>query len=129
MVLVDSSVLIDFLNANRYKEEITKLIKNKEMFTTEIIIMEVLQGIKEDKVYEKVKLFLESLPLLCVTYDDHILSANIYRKCRKKGKTIRKSIDCLIASIAIANNVVLFANDKDFTAVQACFPLKLYKIK
>jgi predicted nucleic acid-binding protein len=126
MVLVDSSVIIDFLNRNRYRDEITKLIVDEQIVTTQIIIMEVLQGIKDDNVYEKVKAFMDSIPIISADYNDHILSANIYRSCRKKGKTIRKSIDCLIASISINNNLVLFANDKDFRHISECFELRLY---
>jgi len=128
MVLVDSSVIIDFLNYNRYKNEITQLIQDEQMVTTPIIIMEVLQGIKDDKIYEKVKAFMDSLPIVLATYDDHILSANIYRSCRKKGKTIRKSIDCLIASLSINNSFILFANDKDFRHIAECFELELMKL-
>jgi len=112
----DSSVLIDFLNKNRYREKITKLIVDEQIATTDVIIMEVLQGIKEDKVYERVKSFMESIL---------IISANIYRTCRKKGKTIRKSIDCLIASISINHGLTLFANDKDFIHLAEYFGLKL----
>jgi len=125
MVLIDSSVIIDFLNRNRYKTEITKLIIDNQIVTTDLIIMEVLQGIKEDKVYEKVKQFMESIPIVSANYNDYILSANIYRTCRKNGKTIRKSIDCLIASISINNDLTLFANDKDFIHLAECFDLKL----
>jgi len=128
MVLVDSSVIIDFLNHNRYRDEITKLIVDEKIATTPIVIMEVLQGIKDDRVYEQLKAFMDSLPIILPEYDDHILSANIYRGCRKKGRTIRKSIDCLIASISINNNLVLFANDKDFTHISECFELKLYEV-
>jgi len=53
---------------------------------------------------------------------------NIYRSCRKKGKTIRKSIDCLIASLSINNSFILFANDKDFRHIAECFDLELMKL-
>ena len=89
MVLVDSSVIIDFLNRNRYKDEITKLIVDEQIVTTEIIIMEVLQGIKDDNIYEKVKAFMDSIPIISADYDDHILSANIYRSVfRGKHPTV-----------------------------------------
>lgn len=128
MVLIDSSVIINFLNHNHYKHEVTQLITNKEIATTEIIIMEVLQGIRDDNVYAKVKKFLDSITLIPIEYDDYILSANIYRSCRKEGKTIRKSIDCLIASICINNDLTLFANDKDFRYISECFELKVYTV-
>ena len=126
MVLVDSSVIIDFLNSKRYEVELTKLIIDRQIVVTEIIIMEVLQGAKDEKVYQKIKNFMDLLKIVSPTYEDYIFSANIYRSCRKKGKTIRKSIDCLIASIAINNNLTLFANDKDFKHIKECFDLKLF---
>jgi len=46
----------------------------------------VLKGIKDDKIYTKIKAFMESLPIVLITYDDYLLSANIYRNCRKRGK-------------------------------------------
>jgi predicted nucleic acid-binding protein len=123
MVLVDTSVIIDFINNDKHKESITTLLSNKEFATTEIIIMEVLQGIKDDKSYETTKAFLESLPLVSVRYEDYLEAANIYRTCRKKGITIRKSIDCLIASLVINNNLRLFSNDRDFDHIQMYFDL------
>ncbi|NWF65918.1 MAG: PIN domain nuclease [Campylobacterales bacterium] len=125
MTLVDSSIIIDFLNTNRHKIELEKLILNKKFATTEIIIMEVLQGIKDEEKYLKVKNFMESLNIINATYADYILSANIYRQCRKNGKTIRKSIDCLIASISINNNLKLFSNDRDFNSISECFEFKI----
>ncbi|HLP48367.1 MAG TPA: PIN domain-containing protein [Candidatus Kapabacteria bacterium] len=127
MVLVDTSIIIDFINNNIYKEEIITLLENKKFTTTEIIIMEVLQGIKDDKTYDKIKSFLESLPLVEVRYDDFLEAANIYRICRKRGITIRKSIDCIIAAIAINNNLELFSNDMDFDNIRKHFELIRYE--
>lgn len=126
MVLVDTSIIIDFINNNKYKEEITILLANKEFSTTEMIIMEVLQGIKDDKTYDKINAFLESLPLVEVKYEDFLEAANIYRTCRKRGITIRKSIDCIIAAIAINNNLELFSNDRDFDNIRKHFELPGY---
>lgn len=124
MVLVDTSIIIDFLNRNRYKGVISTLLSTKEFGTTEIIIMEVLQGVKEDKTYDKIKTFLESLPLVEMKYEDYIEAANIYRTCRRKGITIRKSIDCIIAAVAMDNNLKLFSNDRDFDNIRKHFDLK-----
>lgn len=126
MVLVDTSVIIDFLNTNLYKESIITLLSNKEFAVTEIVIMEVLQGIREDKSYETTKTFLESLPLVSMKYNDYLKAANIYRTCRKNGITIRKSIDCLIAALVINNNLRLFSNDRDFDNIRKHFDLKKF---
>lgn len=126
MVLVDTSIIIDFINNNSHKEIITNLLSKKEFSTTEIIIMEVLQGIKNDKTYEKIKSFLESLPLIELNYEDYLRAANIYRSCRKQGTTIRKSIDCIIAAVAMNNNLQMFANNSDFEKIRKHFELKKF---
>ncbi len=124
--MVDTSIIIDFINRNRYKENITTLLSKKEFSTTELIIMEVLQGIKDDNTYKKIKPFLESLPLVEVKYADFTKAANIYRTCRKQSITIRKSIDCIIAAVVINNDLELFSNDKDFDHIGKHFELKRY---
>jgi predicted nucleic acid-binding protein len=126
MVLVDTSIIIDYLNRNIYKESIKTLLSNKEFATTEIIIMEVLQGIKDDRTYETTKSFLTTLPLISAKYKDYLKAVDIYRTCRKKGITIRKSIDCLIAAIVINNDLRLFSNDRDFDHIQEYFELKKF---
>jgi predicted nucleic acid-binding protein len=55
-------------------------------------------------------------------------AANIYRNCRKKGYTIRKPNDCMIALIALTYKLELLHNDKDFEHIASMYPLKLVKI-
>jgi predicted nucleic acid-binding protein len=55
-------------------------------------------------------------------------AANIYRNCRKKGYTIRKPNDCMIALIALTYNLSLLHNDKDFENIAKLYPLKMVKI-
>ncbi len=127
MVLIDSSIIINFINGNQYRDKITTLISQKKFCTTEIIIMEILQGTKEDGAFFKIKSFMESLPLIQITYDDYIEAANIYRTCRKKGITIRTSADCLIAAVAMNHNLELFSNDRDFDNIRKHFNLKYHQ--
>lgn len=126
MVLVDTSIIIDFINHNKYKDIIIALLSNREFCTTEIIIMEVLQGIRDEGIYSEIKFFLESLPLIELKYEDYIMAAEIYRTCRKKGLTIRKSFDCIIAAVVISNELELFSNDRDFDSIQKHFDFKRY---
>ena len=55
-------------------------------------------------------------------------AVDLYRHLRKKGITIRKSIDCLIASYAIITDMYLLHNDKDFTQIASESKLKIYNI-
>ncbi|HEY8462417.1 MAG TPA: PIN domain nuclease [Bacillota bacterium] len=123
MILVDTSIWIDFFNnkiKNQKVEILDSLLKNKQktLFITDIILTEILQGIREDSKYIITKNTMLSLPFVhAKNYDTYIHAVDIYRECRKKGFTIRKTIDCLIAAIAIENNLALLHNDRDFSNI------------
>jgi predicted nucleic acid-binding protein len=130
MILVDTTVWIDFLNGidSEKTDQLTLLLKQQtEICITEIIVAEILQGIRNDKEFLETKNSLTSLPFLhakgVVTY---IHAAEIYRQCRKNGKTIRKTIDCILAAIALENNASFLHNDSDFTQIAEIVPLILY---
>ncbi|NVL92915.1 MAG: PIN domain-containing protein, partial [Desulfobacterales bacterium] len=64
------------------------------------------------------------LIFLPMPYTIFLRSAEIYRTLRKKGITIRKSIDCMIASVALENDIPILHNDKDFSPIEKHFGLK-----
>jgi predicted nucleic acid-binding protein len=57
--------------------------------------------------------------------ETYIHAARIYRDCRKKGKTVRRTIDCIIAAICIENDLTLLHKDSDFDLIQACTGLQV----
>ena len=120
MILVDTSVWIDFFKGIKSREEVIlrKLIEEGEdICITGIILTEILQGIKKDYKYKEVKKFLLSLPIFLPKKETYIKAAEIYRECRKVGITIRSTIDCLIAQVAIENNLFLLQKDRDFDKI------------
>ena len=131
MILVDTSVLIDLFKgasngpANRMREVLDHHIP---FGITSVIYQEVLQGAKSDKEYNLLRDYLSSQrffhPLDAVkTYED---AARIYVSCRKKGVTIRSTIDCLIAQIALEQDLALLHNDRDFDVMAPVIKLRLY---
>lgn len=132
MILVDTSVLIDLFKgvsndpANRMRGVLTHDIP---FGITSVIYQEVLQGSKSEKEYALLKDYLS-----CQRFfhpkdpvKSHEDAARIYFRCRKKGVTIRSTTDCLIAQIAVEQNLLLLHNDKDFDAVAPVIKLRLYK--
>lgn len=115
MILVDTSIWIDFFNnkiENRKVEILVGLLKSKQetLFITDIILTEILQGIREDNKYIITKNTMLSLPFVhAKNYDTYIHAGDIYRECRKKGITVRKTVDCLIA-VSILNTSLSRAN-------------------
>jgi predicted nucleic acid-binding protein len=132
MILVDTSVLIDLFKgisngpANRMRDMLTHDIP---FGITSVIYQEVLQGAKSEKEYALLKDYLSCQRFFhpqdpVKTYED---AARIYFYCRKKGITIRSTIDCLIAQIALEQNLLLLHNDRDFDAMAPIIKLRLYK--
>lgn len=131
MILVDTSVWIDFLNGANSKERHTlhRLIEEEEDISiTEIVLTEILQGIKDDESFKRVKDYLMEFriqkPKGTETY---LKAAGIYRDCRKKGKTVRKTVDCIIAAICLENGLALLHNDSDFDIIEGCSGLKVLR--
>jgi len=121
IVLVDTSVWIDHFNGILSKK--TKLLYNlleheAEVVTCPPIIQELLQGIKDDNTYGFIKDYLIKSSILQIDFTQaSIGAAELYRSLRKKGITIQKSFDCLIAYFAIYFNIPLLHNDKDFDLI------------
>lgn len=130
MILVDTSVWIDYFNGFNDEEKVKKLIealkKEEDLYVTDIILTEILQGIKEDSKYTIVKNSILALKFVhAKNYKTYIYASDIYRECRKNGITIRKTIDCLIAAIAIENNLIILSKDKDFVNISKIIDINL----
>jgi len=120
-IIFDTSVWIDFFNGieNQHVALLTDYITNDyPVFICPVIIQEVLQGIRSDKQFSEVK---ESLLALVILKEDPVIAgigaADLYRKLRKKGITVRKSNDCLIAWYALKNSMRILHKDRDFDII------------
>ncbi len=121
MILVDSSVWIDYFNGTETlaTKKLDNLLGVQPVCTGDLILAEVLQGFRLDPDYQAAKTLLCSLPvytMLGVTLS--LKSAENFRKLRKQGITIRKTIDTMIATYCIENELPLLHSDKDFQPFQ-----------
>ncbi|MEM7552469.1 MAG: PIN domain-containing protein [Bacteroidota bacterium] len=120
-VMVDTSVWIDFFNGVDSPE--AKLLADgledgNTIFLCPTIIQEVLQGIKKDSQFRQVKEYLLALDILNDNaLELSLMAADVYRYLRKRGVTIRKSNDCLIASYAIRHKLSVLHKDRDFDLI------------
>ena len=125
-ILVDTSVWIDFFRkASSRETELFKqaLERREQIFVTGIIAQEVLQGIRQDSQHDSVLHYLLLFSRIDDEFDDYLAAAKIYRMLRRRGLTIRSPVDCLIAALAIKQNLYVLHNDSDFTAIAEYFPL------
>ncbi|MBP8948404.1 MAG: PIN domain nuclease [Candidatus Promineofilum sp.] len=118
MMLVDTSVWIDYFNGRMTPETdlLHLAIQSHQVYVGDLVLTEVLQGFRLDKEYDNAREALGSLPVLTLVGPENaILAARNYRLLRKKGITIRSTIDCLIATYCITNEVPLLHSDRDFS--------------
>lgn len=128
MILVDTTVWIDLFAARPvpHVAALESTIKRREnICICGIILAEVLQGIRRDIDFRKTRDLFKTLIFLPMPYTVFFRSAEIYRKLRKKGITIRKPLDCMIASVAIENDIPLLHNDKGFQPIEKHCGLKV----
>jgi predicted nucleic acid-binding protein len=117
MILVDSSVWIDFFNGRETSETnlLDETLTTDSICIGDIILAEVLQGFRSDKDYRTAKELMLELPIYqIITPELALIGVENYRKLRKKGITVRKSVDNWIATFCIENQLPLLFSDKDF---------------
>jgi predicted nucleic acid-binding protein len=128
VILVDTSVWIEFFRGNNCPETalLGGLLRDSNICICGPILSELLQGVRNEREFSKIQNFANSL-IYFPFHDRYFLdAAQLYRTCRKKGVTIRKTIDCFIAACAIDHEVELLHADSDFTALAKCTPLLIY---
>lgn len=127
-VIVDTSVWVDCFRAIQNSQ--TQFVANRMPFTGQIalvptILQEVLQGIRDDNKFMRVRTDLLACAVLRLEpVKAAIGAADMYRMLRKKGVTIRKPNDCLIAHYAIVYNTPILHNDVDFEQIAQHTPLQ-----
>ncbi len=117
MIFVDSSVWIDYFNGNvtQETEKLDSILGSIPICIGDIVLTEVLQGFRNDRDFETAKELLSSLIIVNVLDTSIALkSANNFRALRKKGVTVRKTVDVVIATFCIENDIPLLYSDKDF---------------
>ena len=130
MIFLDSTVLIDyFCGKDTWQVEALDYILGKELVVIgDYVLTEVLQGFRKDKDFQEAKRVLLLFPCFDIGGKEIALkSAENYRYLRKKGITIRKTIDVIIATFCIENNFTLLHNDKDFNPFEEHLNLKVYQ--
>lgn len=128
MVIADTSVWVDFLRGREtpgalHLEQL--LISDVDLFTTGIIVQEILTGIREKRIRHEVKQDLDLCITVMPSLGTHVRAAEIFDGCRKKGITIRSIVDCLIAALAIEYDLTVLHCDRDYRWISQVFPLKL----
>jgi predicted nucleic acid-binding protein len=130
VIVVDTSVWIDFLRGRRTRQAIrcVELIEGGEpVALTDVIFTEVLQGLQSEDEAQLVERHLRAFPVLRLEgLEDFGLAASLYRTARREGVTIRNTLDCLIAAPCIRTGAPLLHADADFDRLASCSALRIF---
>jgi len=128
MVIVDTSVWVDYLRgvSTPQTDWLHREMEKQRLGVVDLILCEVLQGIIEDRHFTEVHRSLLMFEVFTTGgIEFSVAAAQNYRTLRARGKTIRKTVDCLIATFCILNDHALLHADKDFDHFERELGLKV----
>lgn len=127
MILVDSSVWIDYFNGKKTAKTdwLDSALGNEPIIMGDLILAEILQGFQSDNDFKTAKELLLSFPFMdMVGQELAIESAQNYRLLRKNGVTVRKTMDVLIGTFCVHHRFSLLHSDRDFEPMRDILKLK-----
>ena len=130
MIVVDSSVWIDFFNGRPTTEAdaLAELLGERPIVVGDLIMVEVLSGFRQDRDYRKAKSLLESCEFRpMVGKEVAIEAANNYRRLKRGGIAVRRTIDVLIGTFCIVSGLPLLHSDRDFDALEDRLGLSVWR--
>jgi predicted nucleic acid-binding protein len=128
MIIVDSSVWIDYFNGNntRQTDWFDSALGSTPVIMGDLILTEVLQGFQKNKEFKVAKELLLGMPFMpMVGRDIALKSAENYRALRKRGVTPRKTIDVIIGTFCVHYQLPLLHDDRDFDPMVEYLGLKV----
>ena len=125
MILVDTSAWVEFLRdtGSTVCVRLDDLLEG-DIATCDAVRMEVLAGARDDRHLNDLRRLLARATLIHIEPSDYEDGAALYRACRAGGETVRKVIDCLIASVAVRCALPLLHADSDFEVLARHTPLR-----
>ena len=130
MLVVDSTVWIDYFNGleNPQTDYLDQIVDRTPILVGDLILAEVLQGFRDDSDFEEARRALSKyVQVEMVNPEFALQSARNYRLLRRKGITVRKTIDSLIATYCIENEHDLLHNDNDFDGYEKHLRLRVVR--
>lgn len=128
MIIVDTTVWIDYLNGAQtpHADWLDTEMQRQRLGLTDIILCEILQGVKnEDQARETQRELVKFQVMPMGGIELAVASAHNYRTLRAHGRTVRKTIDCWIATFCLINGHSLLHNDRDFDAFEEILGLQV----
>jgi predicted nucleic acid-binding protein len=129
VILADTSAWVEYLRATGRPahRRLRELIAGDgDLRTTEVVIMELLAGAATAEEVTRLRRLLLRFQLLPIAgLADYEAAAALYRDCRARGETVRSTVDCLIAVVAMRHGATVLHRDHDFEVIARHTPLRV----
>ncbi len=131
MILVDSSVWIDYFRgeSNAHTRQLDLWLDQtaQEVAVADLVVFEVLRGFRQDHAMRQAQDFFQELNTVDIGgMDNALVAADLYRRLRAQGRSVRSPIDVLLASYCISHGHVLLHRDADFESLKTLGGLKVW---
>ncbi|MCK5797306.1 MAG: PIN domain-containing protein [Deltaproteobacteria bacterium] len=129
MVLLDTSVWVEVFRKNQ-PLDLEKIIDFDRIVTCLPVIQEVLQGFRVERAFRHARQAMYALPRIESPLEQEVFdqAISIYRAARRRGLTIRSSVDCLIAACALRHDLCVLHRDRDYTAIAEVSELRVQRL-
>jgi predicted nucleic acid-binding protein len=117
MIIVDTTVWVDYFNGsnNSETEWLDRSLGHEPIGLTDLILCEVLQGLRADEQFKTVSSQLNAFDIFPAGGIEFALqAASNFRELRRRGFTVRKTIDCWVATFCIREGHSLLHRDRDY---------------
>ena len=132
MIVVDSNAWADFFNGvdRPHVDRLDRaLVEEEDLAILPIIVTEVLQGFRTARGFEMARDVLVSLPVIHPAMESHVRAAQLFRRLRRLGVTVRGTVDCVIAQACLDIGATLLSPDADFERIAEHAPLRLWRLR
>ncbi len=120
MFLIDTSVWISVFRDKTgvVRQSLEAIINGESIFLNRFTQMELLQGCRDEREWTLLETYLQEQDYIESTPNTWVAAARIYYDLQRQGLTVRSSMDCCIAQLAIEHQLILVHNDRDFETIQ-----------
>ncbi len=120
MFLIDTSVWIGVFRdrTGKVRQSLELIIHDESIFLSRFTQMELLQGCRDEREWILLQTYLQQQDYIEPMPNTWVAAARIYYDLQRQGLTVRSSIDCCIAQLAIEHQLILIHNDRDFETIQ-----------
>ncbi|MDX2258055.1 MAG: PIN domain nuclease [Hyphomicrobiaceae bacterium] len=126
MAIIDTSLLVPLVRSRSddYSTKFAAAIADLDIFLTSIAEIELLQGARDEGEWRRIEVVLARQEILRPVPECWRLAARTHFELRRQGRTVRSVLDCLVAEIAINQEMTLLHLDRDFETIATVRPLK-----